>query len=177
VPYTLGHAVLLQRLGSPLAMAEQRPCTLGDVTVAAWVCSRPVPVARRHMDGWWMRQWMVYHAMVWGAHQVDRAREFATYIAAAWHVPDVRATRSGGRRMGSDPVHLLWLHRRSVMGDTDAQAAECLVLRARLDMFAWAEREGMVRIVEDEEEDTVMAACAENAEWDRAIRGGAHVRN
>jgi hypothetical protein len=168
--YSLGHAVLLQRLGNAYATCAAEGRTMGALVLAAWICSRPAHIAARRVDGWWTRQWLVRQALVWRASHADRDAEMQLYLGAAWNLPGTRATRASGRSAGADPLHLLWLHRRQIMGDTESQAAACPVLRARLDLIAWAEQEGAIDIVDAAQEDGLLQASIENAQWDRELR-------
>lgn len=171
---TLGHAVLLQRLGNPYAVAVQDAVPhLGALVLAAWVCSRPVRVAAESCQGWWMRQWMVCHAIRWGSTHAEREAEMRLYVAAAWQTPGFKATRpSKGDAAGADPLHSLWMHRRIHMGETEEQAMDCPLLRARLDHLVWAEQQGAVIITGDEmtAEERLLEAALANADWDRELR-------
>ncbi len=174
---TLGHAVLLQRLGNPYAEAQGKPVEdLGKLAVAAFVCSRTAKVASSTVDGWWARNWMVWRALTWRGDYASREQEMRLYIAAAWLVPSFkslgRADGHESRVPGTDPLHGLWVHRRTVMGETEEEAALCPVLRARLDRLAWLEEQGAIRVIPDQEEDTLLQAVEDNAEWDRELRGG-----
>lgn len=175
--HTLGHALLLQRLGNPYALAVASAVPeLGALVVAAYVCSRPASVAARRMSAWWARQWLVYHAIVWGSTHAQRESEMRLYIAASWHAPTFRSTSRGGESAsaGADPLHVLWLHRRIQMGESEAEAMQCPLLRARMDHLAWAEQQGAIVITGDEltPQEQLMEATEANAEWDRQIRKG-----
>ena len=102
------------------------------------------------------------------------------YIASAWQTPRFRGKGDSGKSapVGADPIHVLWLHRRIQMGETDKEAMHCPLLRARWDLIAWAEQEGAIRILtaEDEKrEGDLLQAARANAEWDIQMRkGGIH---
>lgn len=173
--HTLGHALLLQRLGNPYAQAVPSPVQeLGALVVAAYVCSRPVSRAARAMSGWWARQWLVYHAIRWGSRHADRESEMRLYIAASWHAPTFRplGNSGGSDSAGADPLHVLWMHRRMQMGETDDVVMKCHLHRARMDHMAWAEQQGAIVITGDDltPQEQLTAATAEYADWDRQIR-------
>jgi hypothetical protein len=56
-PLTLGHAIILQRLGSPFGCGG-RGAGRGDVSLAIFVCSRPWRTAERQVGRWWVRWWL-----------------------------------------------------------------------------------------------------------------------
>ena len=173
--HTLGHALLLQRLGNPYATAVSGAVPqLGALVLATYICSRPAAIAARTMSGWWAKQWMVYHAIVWGSTHADRESEMRLYTAAAWHVPAFKPTSrpTGAHAAGADPLHVLWLHRRMHLGESEDQAMACPLLRARMDHLAWAEQQGAIIILGDDltPTETLLQAAEANAEWDRQIR-------
>lgn len=178
----LGHALLLQRIGNRYAEPQAEPVQeLGHLCMAAYVCSRDPEQAARTIDGWWAKNWAVHKAILWGARHAEREREMRLYVAAAWLTPRVESVnrpRQEAKPVGADPVHGLWLHRLQHMGETDAQAMRCPILRARMDLLAWAEQQGAIRIVPDTsqtKEETLLEAAKANADWDRQIRkGGVH---
>lgn len=175
--HCLGHALLLQRLGNPYAEARANAVPeLGALVMAAYVCSRDPEVAAARAGGWWCRNWGVRQAILWGATHADREAEFRLYIAAAWQSPEFRipGKRSGpASAAGADPLHVLWMHRRMQMGESEAQAMRCPLLRARWDLLAWAEQQGAIEIIgsdAEEREDEFLAACRANAAWDIEMR-------
>lgn len=174
-PHTLGHALLLQRLGNPYAQAvSQAVPQLGALVLASFVCSRPASIAARTAGGWWAKQWMVYHAIVWGSTHAEREAELRLYLAAAWHTPAFKPTSrpTGSHSAGADPLHVLWLHRRMHLGETEDEAMRCPLLRARMDHLAWAEQQGAIVILGDDLTPTekLLEAAEANAEWDRQLR-------
>jgi hypothetical protein len=172
--FTLGHALLLERLSNPFwaPTAEVVP-DLGALCLATFICSRPASVAAHTMGGWYARQWMVYHAIRWGSTHADREGELRLYIHAARSTPNVEPANKGdGKAAGASLLHILWQHRRIHMRDTEDQVMDCPLMRAQLDHLAWHEQRGTLTIIGDELSamEQLVEAAKDNAEWDRQMR-------
>lgn len=172
--FTLGHALLLERLSNPFwAPTAVVVPDLGALCLAAFVCSRPAAVAARTMGGWYARQWMVYHAIVWGRTHAEREGELRVYVHAAQATPNIEpANKSTGKSAGASLLHILWQHRRIHMRDTEQEVMDCPLMRAQLDHLAWHEQRGTLTIIGDElsSMEQLVEAAKDNAEWDRQMR-------
>lgn len=183
-PFSLGHAVLLQRVGNAYAEPEGfAGATLGALAVAVWICSRPASVAARARASALARSRIRWFGMRWRFQVAARHAELVTYLSAAWSMPGFDLARKPSPdaiQPGADPLHVLWMHRRRHMGDTEQEAMDCPLLRARMDHLVWAEQEGGIVIREDgeTEREQRLEAARENADWDRQLRakhaGGAN---
>lgn len=175
-PFSLGHALLLQRLGNAYAEPSQFATgTLGSLAIAAWCCSRPAAVAAETKGDRRSLIWIRWFGLRWRFLFEPRHREFLQYGTAAWNLPEfdpTKRTAPEGLKPGAEPLHVLWMHRRRIIGDSEAETMDCPLVRARLDHLVWAEQEGGIIIRPDGESEREQRASAarENAEWDRQLR-------
>lgn len=179
-PFSLGHAVLLQRLNNPWCNGQAEKSTTGQLLQAVQVCSQGAARAARAVDSllgaWWLRM----HARLWAGSLQERESELRLYLVAAWRLPRWRAIgEEGGTLRGADQLHSWWSHRRIVMHESEAEVMDCPLVRARLDYLEWCEAQGHLRILEEEEEtpiEVAMRHAAGDAEFRAAMasRGGLH---
>ncbi|MBX3732585.1 MAG: hypothetical protein KF791_08330 [Verrucomicrobiae bacterium] len=150
LPHTLGHALLLQRLGNPFAGRPQADAVsprLGDVAQALLVCSRPHAEALRMIDTWRERVWLAVAS--WRVTRAGLARtgdELVAYLQAAWPTINWWQPAEGrSRRSGADLLHVL-IDRQIRAGLTLQEA-----LGVHLPVACWAaaieaERNGAISI-------------------------------
>jgi len=160
-PYTLGHAMLLERLGSPFvtglpAAPEQRSAAQagarlpgrGDLKLAIALCRRSYPRAlarvRRTLGiGNWSfvieRPWLLDQET-----QLSGIAQLTDYIRAFQHRPATWNERPGGREMGTPFLLAVKLTQVMHLGKTDLQAL-CTPLSAALWEYAccWELQEKM----------------------------------
>lgn len=158
-PMTIGHALLLTRIGSPLApfaAPAGRDPTLQDLVIALWVCSRPCSAAasglQRSRTGWWMRlrEWSVRWAY-W--RRIDRALHgWVAYMRACCSGPMLWVKQDSAP--SKVPIlQTLLLHRQHRMGESRAAAMETPVAVALWDLAAYAVGTGAVDLVDDDEQE------------------------
>lgn len=111
LPVTMGHAVLLQRIGSPFApfvpFDESVEIGFGDVAEAIHVLSRPWDVAERQLRGriyrvrmfWWALRFLIAVKLrPWKALSVPTASAaIARHVRECCTGPGVFPTRTDGR--------------------------------------------------------------------------------
>ncbi len=106
-PFSIGHAMLLRRLGSPFIAPdkakEQRMPGFGDVLVAAWVCSRPSAVALRDLDQLPQKIWLKYKRLTRLAYLDQDRLALFRYIAAAHRKPAIKLRRTPEGEVSGSP--------------------------------------------------------------------------
>jgi hypothetical protein len=146
-PYTLGHAMLLERLGSPFVTGAHLPGR-GDLKLAIALCRRSYPRAlarvRRTLGiGNWSfvleRPWLLDQET-----QLSGIAQLTDYIRAFQHRPATWNERPGGREMGTPFLLAVKLTQVMHLGKTDLQAL-CTPLSAALWEYAccWELQEKM----------------------------------
>jgi hypothetical protein len=173
LPIQLGHALLLQRIGSAFAEpAIQGEPGWGDCVMAAWVLSRPWPRAAARINARSTRWWLALNGRLWNRYRRVVLGQLRLLHLAAWHLPEFEVqSANAGSAGGADHLHTLLIHRKSVMHESDAEALAVPLARARIDYVVHAEQRGGVRLT-GRENDLFEAAAAENAAWDRELRAG-----
>jgi hypothetical protein len=148
--HTLGHALLLQRLGNPLAGRPQetlQTVPAGDLLQALMVCTRPWESALRMIDTRWERWWMAWNLRRIAQRGPEKAAEdLHAYRLAAW--PKIEWwTQSDGkmRTLGADLLQILVGYQRRT-GLTLQQALDVPMAVAHWDAAAEAERSGAITI-------------------------------
>lgn len=152
-PFTLGHAMLLDRL-------ECNPIrTPVDLITAVIVCASPwaafEPTLR---DNWFqikMRVWSWRLRCRWKKDPVafqKSAKLFRDYLADAINGPDIlqEPSRKGGK-LGAPWLHHLKVALQSKLGYTRNQALDLPVNEALWDYFTFAEIEGSGQLVTDQD--------------------------
>lgn len=110
--FTLGHALLLEQLGSPFdPFAETpRPAEHGDTALALWVLARPWSVAADRIDARrtrWQLRWLSGRLWWRSGGAADGLREF---LRASTALPEVRVIpQEGATRATTPTVPLLLL--------------------------------------------------------------------
>lgn len=125
-PFTLGHALLLHRLGSPFLSETPGNVTLGQLLLAIGLCRQPYERALRRLKSrpflWHLRfQGWLYHWMspAWVEAMAD---QFRAYLAEARTGPVIKVLRSSDREQGTPFVLALELFQMEVLHRTQAQA-------------------------------------------------------
>lgn len=156
-PHTLGHALLLQRIGNPFAgrpHGDPVPARLGDLVQALLVCSRPHIRALRMIDTWRERAWLAWASWRVARWGLGRATdELTAYLHAAW--PTINWWRPAEGRFRSSGADLL-----HVLVDQQIRAGMPMqeALRVTLPVACWAaaieaERNGAITIRGDRDEE------------------------
>lgn len=151
-PLTLGHALLLQRLGNPFAGPRPDPGSVSymDAMVAAYVCSLPIGKAARRVNSRLCRWWLQWTWLVRRRCIEKDVTAFIGWFEDQWRSPDFTPVRG---ESAATPRGAEWLHQlvvfvmRSASADHDA-ALRVPVAVAQYDFLCHEEREGTVRLVE-----------------------------
>lgn len=171
LPMTLGHALLLQRLGSPFAAARPAPAfgtfhkqgpSGADMLLACLVCSRPAARAAWIVNSRWGALWLKWKWTVRRFRMGDDMAALLRWYAVQWHLPDFVPTRTseGGAPRGAEFLHQLVVFCCSHLGCSHAEALEVPVAVAQYDYICHIEGEGQIRIVESRDAELEAAAQA-----------------
>lgn len=158
VPLTLGHAVLLTRMASPFAPFTHPKLgympALGDVALAAWICSRPWRVAAERLQ-WrrtgWLLRWWAWCAARSAANRVDIARAWAAYFEAEISAPKMWLAEKQSKRLSSPVLQILILTRMTQFGEGFEAALDTPLRRALLDAAGLGEMRGTIEVQGDDD--------------------------
>jgi hypothetical protein len=150
-PYTIGHSLLLQRLGSPLVTPDH-DAGPGDLKLAIAVCSRPFPAARRLVQS----RWIAFHlARIWAPIWKLRAgtEQFLAYRAASERTPPHYTDGDKPRNRLRTPLAYylrVWLITELHIEPTQALCTPLAI--AQHDFASWAEANGALELHDDQDD-------------------------
>ncbi len=169
--FSIGHAMLLRRLGSPFiapdAAEDNRLPGFGDVLVAAWVCSRPAGVALQELDGPFQKLWLATKRLTRaGCLERDRLALFR-YIAAAHRKPALKLVRQPEGEPSGAPWYGVLISTLCKHYSTSVEEA----LNTPLATAHWLhamelEQSGLVRVESEEFKEFVAAADAQRRQFE-----------
>jgi len=176
-PLTLGHALLLQRLGSPF-MPPDRPLTQvtgrksdmfgpADVALLKYVCTRSWERALIGMDRWTIKPWLWWETLRRSKRIIEDAQQAIDWWQAEWHgAPTVFVDSKSAGRRGAGTLAILMYTQRVIFGKTFCEAASTPVREALWDHYCYLEAEGAVRIADatDDEADR-LAQLVKEVGW------------
>lgn len=176
LPLTLGHAMLLDRLGSPLAKptpvseADNSLFTFSDALVCAFVCSRPWRVAQRQVDCWRSAMWLRWKFVLRRRHAEEDRFNLLKWHEAMWKIPSVtyESHGSSGKSCGAEWLHHLRVFACQTLNCSPSFAMDQLVATLQYDWICSLEVKGHLRI--DEQENDLIIKLAE------AFEGGPNGR-
>ena len=149
VPYTVGHAILFDRLG------VESITTAGEVALAAWICSRPSDVVERRLNSrradWWLR-WIVWTRSAWmrDAEAVRKGVEvLSVYLDEQTRAPVTVAKGEATQDSGVPFCQRLRSVLLSRLNYSPENVNQTPYLRALWDYIAWAEVEGALTVPPD----------------------------
>lgn len=164
VPFTLGHALLLQRVASPFDpfAEESRPAEHGDTALALWILSHDWSAASRRMDGR-MARWQLaaLAGRLWltGGSAAAGLRQFLRAASAA---PEARPTGEPSHASTTPIVPLLLMAVMRDWGFTWTAALELPVTVAWWLHLSLLEAHDVIAFATPE-----FVAAAEAAAWHR----------
>lgn len=150
-PMSVGHALLLQRVGSPFAVGHGRieEAGSGDVAMLVWVCSQSWRAAWRRRESLLGRAWRS-----WFAGRIRPAIEFyrgiaAGYVLRCWKGPAPRGPE-GSTPLGAPALGILVAAMMADLGCTRSQALDTYIGEALWLVAIQAERSGVVMFDSEE---------------------------
>lgn len=151
-PLTLGHALLLDELGSPLLHGGT--ILPGDIALAVFVLSQPHRVARKDVSAWWAPLLMRW----WGRRSASRDFDEEANALVEWFVDSVKPPafwrKNGTSRECSSPW---WINRIATamgeLGFSFESATDMPAKRLGQLVMAYAEWRGEVELVTQSQEE------------------------
>ena len=152
--FTLGHALLLERLESPF-MVHSRVPGPGDLRLALGICSRRYPRAVRFANSRWLK-WRL--PMVNRSEVLPGAAQMFDYIREYQQHPECWSGRGGGRLMGTPFFQAVKLTHVMHLGKTESEAlgtplglalwdyAACWELLEKMELVSGPDRQAMAAI-------------------------------
>lgn len=169
-PLTLGHALLLTRLESPLMPGNDRDVTIADLALALEVCRRPWPAAVRAMQrGRRARAWLAWRAL--RLHWLDTedvltaTRTFLAWLQGQWRGPNTFSEPTDGQGSDAPVLAALLASCMSELNLSEAGALALPVVRAQWLLALQGERQGLCKIMGQGYADAFAQARAMEAEW------------
>ena len=171
-PLTLGHALLLDRLGNPfgshrLLDPDSPKPTFADLLLAAFVVSRPWRTAEWQVDSAWVRWWVAikYVTRKW---TVERdADGILAWYRAMWACPRMQVIRDDDSQTperGAELLNVLSLFACRHLNCTPYTALDLRIAQLQHDFACHAEESGAVQIVEAQEDLLIELAKRDAAE-------------
>lgn len=154
---TLGHALLLKRLGSPFSPDEAKNAEHEQALMMALVCSRTWRKASVLVNSRLVRlhlKWRLFRRLHNATFDVLAAWE---YFTESWRCPSTfrgDGVRNGGTR-GTENVHILIAHQRRTYNVSLTGAMDVPVAVAIMDRLEALEENGAIRIWSQEHDEKV----------------------
>lgn len=149
-PLTLGHVFLLAEAESVFVTGGATDDPIGQLSLAAFICSQSPESARRGLNAWWSERF--FKVWAWFCRPCDyqvEAEKFSTWFSEQVDGPKVEETKES-RHMGT-PWHMNLL--ATLVGEVgvDIDAAKRMPVReARQLICALAEARGQCKVVSEE---------------------------
>jgi hypothetical protein len=172
-PYCIGHALLLQRIGSPYVVEDggrRMEDGIGDLLLALWICSQTWEAAAASLHSRRLRVRLQFWA--WQLRRANAAlavvcaeTQFSRYISQAWHGPTLWEKQRTGpvETPGAPLLAHLKVTLMSALHCSEPEALSWHVRAALFDCATHAERGGQVGIVSEEDESAVDECIRRNA--------------
>lgn len=154
-PFTLGHALLLQRLESPFLSGGRRPDGT-DLALAVLVCSVPWERAARQAEGrilgWRMRWLRVPVENIWGG-----VRAFQDYLREAHDGPEFWVRDQGGQKspLRAPFYQTLKLTQMTQFHKSEREALSTPLRLALWDHAALFESKGVIELLDEKQKDLI----------------------
>lgn len=158
-PLTLGHCLLLQKLGSPLVPTfrpAHQPCPrtdtgeqkllLGDVLQACYVCSHDWRKGSKGINGWIALASIRARANLYFSVADAVIEEFIGWWTAQWDHPNLIVDSGNTGERGADAVAMLVACERLAYSKTFELALDTLVSEAFWDFALYNEEAGRCKI-------------------------------
>jgi hypothetical protein len=176
-PFSLGHALVLQSIGSPFLGFE--PIGLDDLMFALWVCSRDVTPGENPLRDKLPLSWRIHARFLKRIAEKDRQRIWNSAMAmqsyvfeSLWFKPPIATRNNNLCRDSTCP--LLVPMKRSLMtqwGRTEQEVYRMPLRQAKFEHCAWLEHEGALRFVTQADIEMVdLMKRTENVEWNKRVR-------
>lgn len=152
-PLSLGHALLLQRLGSPFAgprVADHERAGRGDLALMLLTCGRPWQQAGRLVNqrrGEWLLWWIGLRLRSMGAI-VRTTDALSAYVVHAWTGPRVWLKVGGTAQEPAEALTTVCGAMKGLMGLSHDEALSTPLRQALWDVCLYLQGQGVLEIVD-----------------------------
>lgn len=154
-PFTIGHALLLERMRNPLVTLH-RDAGRGDLKLAIAICSRPFPRAEQLVQSRWIAAWL---ALIWCPFWKLNAgiQQFLAYRTNAERTPEAwtNDTENKSPRVKSPIAYRIRVWMITELGISPREAICTPLAIALHDYCVWAELQGALELYDDEDEEAL----------------------
>lgn len=169
-PLTLGHALLLTRLESPLMPGNERDVTIADLALALEVCRRPWPACVGAMQrGRRAKAWLSWRAfrLHWlsAVEVVTATTGLLEWLQGQWRGPKTLQGPTEGEGSDAPVLASLLAACMSDLNLSEAGALALPVVRAQWLLALQAERQGLCKIMGEAYQDVFAQAKVAEARW------------
>lgn len=164
MPVTIGHGILLWRLGSPLMTGGD--CPHGEIAMAVYVLSRPWQVAQRGLGKWRTRKLLQF--WIWQIKHCLTPQQKASAVASLNDAVDrafagpIMWESGGGKGCSAPYLQGLKVRLMSHLHQTREQALSYPIREAIWDIDCFAEDQGRVDWVSERDHQAILAAKGAN---------------
>lgn len=123
-PFSLGHLLLLQRIGNAF-VTPNAPFTVGDLITGIVVCSRDYADAVKALDSWrasWHAKTLGWRVRLSGVALIDCVSAFRKYIEDGSKSPSYVPPKQSGKRIAAPLPMLVKVYLQSRLNYTPEQA-------------------------------------------------------
>jgi len=159
-PYCLGHALLLQRIDSPLTV-DTRPdagIPATALVTAVFICSRDwweasEAIGKRLPSGWWLRSALLLLLFALRPLTLWQAvGTFDRYVVSAWDYPDIWTSNNDGDSREPGSPHLASLKQAGMrLGYSEADTLSMPLALLLWEIAVRGEMEGRHEVVNESE--------------------------
>lgn len=164
-PLSVGHAILLQRLGSPFGSphsSDHAGAGPGDIALSLVICSRPWRSAARLVQSWRGRVAIraVHLRLLTFVSQIAALDGLSAYVLAAWRGPRVwlkpRSSKADASDALANILHILMAH----IGQSQSEAMDTHLNQAIWDACMHLQSNGVLELMDAGDDDLLAAAAA-----------------
>lgn len=153
-PLTIGHAQILERIGSPLAVwaAPSLATTFGDVVIALAVMRRNFRRGARLVNSPWCLLIVASEAMALLVRGLRPLEQLRAHIREAWHGPRVFVVGDSQATAKPDPLRTVVSTLHGRMGKPMAEVYDMPLRQALWEVCGYWSSEGALRFPSEAEE-------------------------
>lgn len=152
LPMTVGHALLLQRLGSPFSPGDRPPAEIGDCALAIEILRRPYPRAVSAANSWRIRPWLWLRWVMLSFRFQFYRWKLLSFVSNSWTLPEVWFNHAGEYSSG-DPLRVIVNTLCAKLGRSAHDAMNTPLKQALWDVCEYWRQEGAIRFATPDEEE------------------------
>lgn len=166
---TLGHALILDRLGNAFAQPELPAAVhFDDVVACAMVCSRPWRAAARLVGSPWAAIWLRWHFFRRARRAFMDVVAMRRWHSITWSAPRAETiVKETGPKRGAEYLGMLAVSARTVLHTAAADVLDLEITRLQWDLLIAAEQSGIV-VIQGKDTPSVVSLAKQALEEQRA---------